>query len=119
MLKKDCFEICVKPTKKIGFWVKKITPRHKLIEWENPTLVLSKKIGGYMKIEDYGEFKFLKSLEEYKKELLELHQEVGYSIATDTLIKSDLDSVRRWEELIIIICFLEGNLKEVKNETTN
>ena len=43
-----------------------------------------------MKIKDYGEFKFLKSLDEYKKELIELHNEVGVSIATDTLIKSDL-----------------------------
>ena len=64
-----------------------------------------------MKIKDYGELKFLKSLNEYKKELIELHNEVGVSIATDTLIKSDLDLVRRWEELIIIISFLEGNLK--------
>lgn len=67
-----------------------------------------------MKIKDYGEFNFLKSLDEYKKELIELHNEVGVSIATDTLIKSDLDLVRRWEELIIIISFLEGNLKETE-----
>lgn len=67
-----------------------------------------------MKIKDYGEFKFLKSVDEYKKELIELHKEVGVSIATDTLIVSDLDLIRRWEELIIIISFLEGNLKEVE-----
>lgn len=67
-----------------------------------------------MKIKDYGEFEFLKSLEEYKKELLNLHNEVGVSIATDTLIKPDLDLIRRCEELIIIISFIEGNLKEVE-----
>lgn len=67
-----------------------------------------------MKIKDYGEFEFLKSLEEYKKELLNLHNEVGVSIATNTLIKSDLDLIRRCEELIIIISFIEGNLKEVE-----
>ncbi len=66
-----------------------------------------------MKIEDYGKFKFLKSLDDYKKELSDLHREVGVGIATDTLIKSDLDLIRRCEELIIIISFLEGNLKEV------
>lgn len=42
-----------------------------------------------MKIEDYGEFKFLKSLDDYKKELSDLHREVGVGIATDTLIMFD------------------------------
>ena len=63
-------------------------------------------------IKDYGELKFLKSLDEYKKELIDLHNEVGVSIATNTLIKTDLELVRRWEELIIIIEFLEGRLNE-------
>lgn len=63
-------------------------------------------------IKDYGELKFLKSLDEYKKELIDLHNEVGVSIATNTLIESDLELVRRWEELIIIIEFLEGGLSE-------
>ena len=67
-----------------------------------------------MKIKDYGEFKFLKPVDEYKKELIELHKEVGVSIATDTLIVSDLDLIRRCEELIIIISFLEENLKEAE-----
>ena len=65
-----------------------------------------------MSIKNYGEFKFLKSIDEYKKELIELHQEVGFGIATDTLITSDLDLIRRWEELIIIINYMEGNLVE-------
>lgn len=69
-----------------------------------------------MKIKDYGEFKFLKSIEEYKKELLELHQEVGVGIATGTLIKSDLDLIRRWEELLIIINYLDGNLLEKEGD---
>ncbi len=67
-----------------------------------------------MKIKDYGEFKFLKPVDEYKKELIELHKELGVSIATDTLIISDLDTIRRCEELVVIISFLEGELKEVK-----
>lgn len=66
-----------------------------------------------LRLKDYGEFKFLKSLDEYKKELLEVHNEVGVSIETGTLIKSDLDLIRRCEELIIIISFMEGELKEV------
>lgn len=65
-----------------------------------------------MRIKDYGKFEFLKPVDEYKKELLELHQEVGVGIETDTLIKSDLDLIRRWEELIIIISFMEGDLIE-------
>lgn len=69
-----------------------------------------------MKTKDYGKFKFLKSIDDYKKELIDLHKEVGISIATDTLIVSDLDLMRRCEELIIIIAFLEGNLKEFYNE---
>lgn len=73
------------------------------------------------KIKTYGEFKFLKSVDDYKKELIELHREVGVSIATGTLIKSDIDLARRWEELIIVIEFLEGNLVEKKddNDDTN
>lgn len=50
------------------------------------------------------------------KRPVDLHKEVGISIATDTLIVSDLDLMRRCEELIIIIAFLEGNLKEFYNE---
>lgn len=69
-----------------------------------------------MRTKDYGKFKFLKSINDYKKELIDLHKEVGISIATDTLIVSDLDLMRRCEELIIIIAFLEGNLKEFYNE---
>jgi|GEM_PF-5387379 hypothetical protein len=69
-----------------------------------------------MRTKDYGKFKFLKSIDDYKKELIDLHKEVGISIATDTLIVSDLDLMRRCEELIIIIAFLEGNLKEFYNE---
>lgn len=63
-------------------------------------------------IKGYGELKFLKSLDEYKKELIDLYNEVGVSIATNTLIKSDLELVRRWEELLIIIEFMEGNNNE-------
>ena len=69
-----------------------------------------------MRTKDYGKFKFIKSIDDYKKELIDLHKEVGISIATDTLIVSDLDLMRRCEELIIIIAFLEGNLKEFYNE---
>jgi hypothetical protein len=69
-----------------------------------------------MRTKDYGKFKFLKSIDDYKKELIDLHKEMGISIATDTLIVSDLDLMRRCEELIIIIAFLEGNLKEFYNE---
>lgn len=69
-----------------------------------------------MRTKDYGKFKFLKSIDDYKKELIDLHKEVGISIATDTLIVSDLDLMRRCEELIIIIAFLEGNLMEFYNE---
>lgn len=69
-----------------------------------------------MRTKDYGKFKFLKSIDDYKKELIDLHKEVGIIIATDTLIVSDLDLMRRCEELIIIIAFLEGNLKEFYNE---
>lgn len=69
-----------------------------------------------MRTKDYGKFKFLKSIDDYKKELIDLHKKVGISIATDTLIVSDLDLMRRCEELIIIIAFLEGNLKEFYNE---
>ena len=58
-----------------------------------------------MRTKDYGKFKFLKSIDDYKKELIDLHKEVGISIATDTLIVSDLDLMRRCEELIIIIAF--------------
>ena len=54
-----------------------------------------------MRTKDYGKFKFLKSIDDYKKELIDLHKEVGISIATDTLIVSDLDLMRRCEELII------------------
>lgn len=63
-------------------------------------------------IKGYGELGYLKSLKEYRKELVELHNEVGISIATGTLIQSDLELIRRWEELLIIISFLEGNLIE-------
>ena len=69
-----------------------------------------------MRTKDYGKFKFLKSIDDYKKELIDLHKEVGISIATDTLIVSNLDLMRRCEELIIIIALLEGNLKEFYNE---
>lgn len=65
-----------------------------------------------MKIKNYGEFQFLKSVDEYNKELIELYKELGVGIATNTLITSNLDMIRRCEELIVIISFLEGNLKE-------
>ena len=66
-----------------------------------------------MKIKDYGELKFLKSLDDYRKELIILHNEMRVPIVTGILISDDLDLVRRCEELIVIIEFLEGNLKEV------
>lgn len=65
-----------------------------------------------MEIKDYGELKFLKSLDEYRTELLSLYHEVGVGIETNTLTNFDLDLIRRWEELVIIISFLEGRLKE-------
>lgn len=65
-----------------------------------------------MKIKDYGELNFLKSLDEYRTELLSLYHEVGVGIETNTLVSSDLDLIRRWEELVVIISFLEGRLKE-------
>ena len=65
-----------------------------------------------MEIKDYGELKFLKSLDEYRTELLSLYHEVGVGIETNTLVSSDLDLIRRWEELVIIISFLEGRLKD-------
>lgn len=50
----------------------------------------------------------LKSLEEYKKELVDITNEIGIGIATDTLIKSDLELLTRADELVIIINFLEN-----------
>ena len=55
-----------------------------------------------MRTKDYGKFKFLKSIDDYKKELIDLHKEVGISIATDTLIVSDLDLMRRCEVNILM-----------------
>lgn len=63
-------------------------------------------------IKDYGECKFLKPVDEYKKELLELYQDIGIGIETDTLIQTDLDSMTRIEELIIIIDYMENNLSK-------
>lgn len=51
----------------------------------------------------------LKSIDEYKKELIELHNELGVGIATDTLIKDDLKMLTRIDELIVIIEFLKNN----------
>ena len=67
-----------------------------------------------LKLKDYGEFNFLKSSDEYKKELLDLYNEIGTDIATRTLIKDDWYLIKRMEELMIIISFLEGELIETK-----
>ena len=69
-----------------------------------------------MKISKYGDFRFLNSLDEYEKELIEKYKEVTIDIATDTLIGNDIEVMKRCEELIIIIEFLKGHLKEVKDE---
>lgn len=57
----------------------------------------------------------LKSIDEYKKELIELHNELGVGIATDTLIKDDLKMLTRIDELIVIIEFLKNNGAKWKN----
>ena len=66
-----------------------------------------------MKIKDYGEVQCLDSVEEYQKELITLRNELAVSIGTNTLIENDLKLLKRCEELIVIISFLEGKLKEV------
>lgn len=61
---------------------------------------------------DY-KFDNLKTIDEYKKELIEIHNEIGVGIATGTLIKSDMELLTRADELVIIIDFLK---KGKKNE---
>lgn len=56
---------------------------------------------------DTYKFDSLKSLEEYKQELMDIHHEIGIGLATDTLIQSDLELLTRMDELVIIIDFLE------------
>ena len=56
----------------------------------------------------------LKTKEEYQEELQELHEELGVSIATDTLIKDDLKMLTRIDEIKIILDFMEKNKVEVK-----
>lgn len=56
----------------------------------------------------------LKSEHEYQEELQELHEELGVSIATDTLIKDDLKMLTRIDEIMIILDFMEKNKAEVK-----
>lgn len=48
----------------------------------------------------------LKSLEEYAKELKEIHEELAVSIGTDTLIESDLKLLQRADEIIVIQNFI-------------
>lgn len=69
-----------------------------------------------MRISKYGDFRFLNDLNEYEKELIEKYKEVTVGMATDTLGKNDIEVMKRCEELIIIIEFLRGHLKEVKDE---
>lgn len=54
----------------------------------------------------------LKTLDEYYEELKEIHNELGVGIATDTLIKSDLDLLRRADELVVLLEFLKQANKE-------
>jgi len=55
----------------------------------------------------------LKSKEEYLQELKELHNELGVGIVTDTLIVSDLKLLRRIDELLVLISFIESGKGEV------
>lgn len=55
----------------------------------------------------------LKSKEEYLQELKELHNELGIGIVTDTLIVSDLKLLRRIDELLVLISFIESGKGEV------
>lgn len=61
---------------------------------------------------DY-KFDNLKTIDEYKKELIEIHNEIGVGLATGTLIRSDIELLTRADELVIIIDFLK---KGEKNE---
>ncbi len=62
--------------------------------------------------------KYLKSKEEYIKELKEIHNELGVSIATGTLIKSDMELLTRADELLVLLTFMGGtsDLKGISDE---
>jgi len=62
------------------------------------------------------EIKHLKSKEEYIKELKEIHNELGVSIATDTLIKSDMELLTRADELLVLLTFM-GGLNDLKGDS--
>lgn len=51
----------------------------------------------------------LKSKDEYLVELNDLHEELGVSIATDTLIEDDLKMLTRIDEIMVILDFMERN----------
>lgn len=57
----------------------------------------------------------LKNIEEYKAELREIHNELGFGLETNTLISSDLDLLTRADELVVLIEFLKKNKSNNEN----
>lgn len=51
--------------------------------------------------------KNLKTKQEYLEELWNLHEEISVGLATDTLIKDDLEMLTRIDEIMIILDFID------------